>query len=105
MANHGRLREIRGPRLHDRRQQIEQQARLGASRGVSGALLLVDQAGEIKPERESALGIGLLLWQHAPDVFFGVADDRDRRRGRVLGRYVAALHAIQRIIERDVETA
>lgn len=63
-----------GPGLRHRRQQAEQQFGLRAPALVLGGVALVHQPCAEEVQRQRALRIALLAYQHTPDI--GMGDDR-----------------------------
>ena len=86
-----------GPALGDRGEDLQQRCRLLAGLLVLGALLLVDQPRAVEPQRQPALGVGLLGEKHPAHV--GVLDDRHLRAGAVTGDG-PALRALGGVLDR-----
>ena len=93
----------RRPRLHDRSQQIQQQAGFAAAGGIGVRVQIFVQRGAIEAQGQRALGVHLLHQQQATHI--GMLNQFDLRTERITTRRQAPLRPLARIVEREHVTA
>ena len=84
---------LRWPGFGDRGQEFQQATGALAHFGSVAGMFVVHQPRAVQAQTQRPFHIRLLRQQHAPHV--GVGDDRQLRRGRILGGGMASLRAFE----------